>query len=234
MNTDAYSKSGKPETGAPRSPHPARQAWIGWSLLAGLALALPSGWLLAYLAALPFLLGLFFFLLLGLMVGAMIYRVGSTARVASRATLWLLGSSAAFVLVSSSLYTEYRALPRSVEKRVRDSIFEAPPADQRVKLSQGVRQFVATELDTKYPPGGWVGYLRWAATNGKFTCPRILKASTVEFRLSHRGTLWVVRVVLSLLLVEWAIMSQVLGLKVRTPEEAAEGPDEAAGPQNAI
>jgi hypothetical protein len=182
---------------------------------------------LAYLAALPFLLGLFFFLLLGLIIGATMYRVGSKAPTPATSTLWLLGSAAAVFLMAISLYTEYRAFPRSVEKRVRASISESLPANQRADLRQGVRQFVAAELDAKYPPGGFLGYLRWAATNGKITCPRILRASTVEFRLSHRRTLWATRVGLSLLMAEWTIMSQVLGLRARGRKETVDDPGEA-------
>jgi hypothetical protein len=207
---------------------PAWSTLIVFSFVAGVAVAAPSGWLLAYLAALPFLLGLFFFLLLGLIVGATIYRVGSKAPVPTTATLWVLGSSAACVLMLVSLYTEYRALPRSLEKKVRDSIFESLPDPQREELHRGVSQFVATELATNYSPGGFPGYLRWAATNGRFKCPRILRASTVEFRLSHQRTLWMVRVGLSLLMAEWTIMSQVLGLRPRPPRDEAEQSGEPA------
>ncbi len=255
MNTDASSKPDQSDPDAvpqpqcsdslrpdliPRAwpvalppPRSANNRWIGWSYLAGLAVALPSGWLLAYLAALPFLLGLFFFLLLGLIVGATMYRVGSKAPVPTTATLWLLGSSVAVILLLSSLYTEYRALPRSVEKKVRDSISDPLAPDERAQLRQGVREFVAMHIDTNYAPGGFLGYLRWAATNGKFTCPRILRESTVELRLSHRRILWMVRVGLSLLMVEWTIMSQMLGFRARAPRVESKRPDEAARPEDA-
>lgn len=208
------------------TPAPAR--WSGWILAAGLAVAVPSGWLLAYLAALPFLFGLFFFVLLGLIVGAVMFRAGSKAPPPTRRTLWLFGTSVVTVMILTSLWTEYQALPRSVEKRVRGSIPESLTAARRTELRDGVRQDVAAELAAAYPPGGFPGYLLWAARNGTFTCPRMVKTGTVEFRLSHRRAVWIGRVGVSILLAEWAVMAQLMGLrrkdKIDPVDEATAAP----------
>jgi len=190
-----------------------RSGWIGWSVVSGLVAGVPAGWLLAYLAALPFLLGLFFFVLLGLVVGAIMYRFGSKAPEPSRALLWSIGTSVALAMLLSSLWAEYRALPTSVSRRVRDSYYESFTPQRRSELERGVRSFVESELSRKYPPGGLLGYVRWAASNGELSCPRILRPATVEYRLLQRRTLWVLRVGLGLVMLEWTIMAQLLGLR---------------------
>jgi hypothetical protein len=208
---------------------------MGWSWLAGLVVGVPSGWLLAYLAALPFFLGLFFFVLMGLIVGAVVFRVGSKAPVPSAQAVWAMGLTVSAALVFSSLWAEYRAMPRSVEKKVRESYYESFTAEKRAELGAGVRDYVSNELRTSYPPGGFLGYLRWAATNGTFTCPRILKPATVKYQLLHRRMVWVARVSLSCLLAGWAIMSQVLALRAVQTEQPADDPepDPASGSQGA-
>lgn len=214
------------ESTAPTEPAPT--GWIGWSLVAGLAAAIPSGYLLAYLAALPFLLGLFFFLLLGLIVGATMFRAGRRAPAPSAAVLWTIGSAVALALMFTSLWAEYQALPRSVEKRVRKSIYESLTPEKRAELSRAVREYVDSQIQTQYPPGGFVGYLRWAVTSGTFECPRILRPGSVPYRLSHRRAMWVIRVGLSLLMVEWTLMAQLVGLRKRPREQTAEEAEAAA------
>ncbi|HQE27535.1 MAG TPA: hypothetical protein PL151_07235 [Phycisphaerae bacterium] len=201
--------------------------WIGWALVAGLALTIPAGVLLGYLAALPFFLGLFFFMLVGLLIGAVMFRVAAKAPRPPVGAIWLLGSVVSGATLVVSLWAEYRALPAGVEKLVRGSIAEsfAGREDERVRLKHGVHEFVATELARAYPPGGFLGYLRWAATDGKLKCPRILRTSTVEYRLAQRQVLWAVRVALSMLLMEAMIVSQLLALRGRKADTA-----DGAGP----
>lgn len=215
MDTDHRTQDGQTTDPTPPADEPPipRTRWFGWSPLAGLLVAVPSGWLLAYLAALPFMLGLFFFLLLGLIVGAVMYRIGTKSPVPSASVLWLAGSAVAVMMMLTSLWAEYHALPRSVEKRVRDSYFESFTPERRDALSRGVKDYVRAELENRYPPGGFVGYLRWAATSGRLECPRILRKSTAEYRLSHRRALWLIRVGLAALMVEWTILSQLFGLR---------------------
>lgn len=204
--------------------HPQNRS-VAWSLVAGLVVGVPSGWLLAFLAALPFMLGIFFFVLVGLIIGAVMFRFGSrTPRTPSRRTLWLIGSSVTATVLLVSLWTEYRTLPQSVEKRVRRSFAGSFTPQMRAELRDGVQRFITSELKAHYPPGGFPGYLRWAVSSGKFECPRILKASTVEYGLPQQRTTWIIRVGLSLLLLQWTIMSQLLGLREIRPSDAVDAP----------
>src|SRR3990172_853649 len=47
---------------------------------AGTVVSLPLAWLLSYAAMLPFYLGLFFFMLFGLVIGAVAFRVAAPGR----------------------------------------------------------------------------------------------------------------------------------------------------------
>jgi hypothetical protein len=202
----------------PERPGKRRQGWIGWSLLLGLVLAGPCGWLLAFLAALPFLLGLFFALMLGLIVGAAMFRVGPGHPVPSRATVIAVGSIVAFVLMSTSLAVEYRALAGSLENGVRKRFPEAFTPARRARLAQEVRAHVARDLETRYPPGGFLGYLRWAAADGTITCPKFTSPTIatdrkLEYQLPQRKRLWIIRVVLSWAMVEWTVVAVLMGLR---------------------
>lgn len=202
------------------SEKPAPSGWIGWSFVAGCGLAVPFGILLAYLAALPFFLGLFFFLLLGLMLGAVMFRFGINAPPPSLPAAWAMGTGVAALLILTSLWAEYRALPRSVDRVVRQSFFRSFTPQDREALRQGVRMHVADFLE-QYPPGGFVGYLRWAATDGTLTCPRIFKDSTEVYQLPYRRTMWDIRVGLSFALVWWTIMTQMFALRSDTRGQSA-------------
>ncbi len=63
-----------------------------WALVVGCVLAVPVGWLLALLILLPGMLGLFFYMLFGLLVGAFVFRVASPLIPVPRRTAIALGA----------------------------------------------------------------------------------------------------------------------------------------------
>ncbi len=83
-------------------------------VLAGVGAALPIGWLLCYGALLPFFLGLFFFMLFGLLVGAVVFRIGQGARPIARSRI--VGGTTVVVLAVMvvSLTVEGRDFPSQV------------------------------------------------------------------------------------------------------------------------
>ncbi len=203
------------------------KSWIGWSLIAGCVLALPAGWFLAYLAALPGFLGLFFFLLLGLMVGAAMYRFGRPAAPVRRPVLWCIGTLAALTMWAASICGEYHVLPADADDSVRKSIRMTLSSGERQLLRERTHAHVAQFLREHYPPGGFAGYLRWIATNGRIECPRVVNETTHVFQPLYVRSRWLIRMGLALLLLEWTVMSQVLGLAV--DPEAAKTSDDRAG-----
>jgi hypothetical protein len=216
METSPASPVGQssPTPGTASVP-PTPTGWIGWALIAGAVVAVPIGWLLAYLAALPFMLGIFFFLVLGLITGATMFRFGSKAALPATWVLWFIGSTVAIILSLTSLWAEYQALPGGVKNVVRKTYYASFTQQDLADLQAQVRSHVDSYLADQYPPGGLVGYVKWAARNGTMTVPRFQKPGDVQYRLLHKQGKWLFRVVLCALLVEWTIMSQMLALRNR-------------------
>ncbi|GMU24382.1 MAG: hypothetical protein AMXMBFR13_44560 [Phycisphaerae bacterium] len=201
----------------------------GIMLIVGVLLGLPVGWLLASLAILPFQLGLFFFLLLGLLIGAFMYRAGRPAAPMARPLLWTTGMAVALAIWLTSLLVEYNnAITRDAPKAVRDSMRRTSLTTEQVQeLRQGTTQAFSATLKENYAPGGFVGYVRWAATSGEVQLPKVVRSSTTTYQLKQRPISWIIRVVLSLLFMSGAILSQVLGLSQVSPV-----PDPATEDQN--
>jgi len=200
-----------------------RRIWL--SLVAGCVLGLPAGWLLASLAVLPMFLGLFFFLLLGLLIGATMYRFGKPAAPVPRSRLLAIGGITAVAIWGVALVVEYSNLPDDAVRTVRESFRGRYLAKEDVqKLQAEVRRHVPAELRENYPPGGFLGYLRWAAASGEMKCPRVLAPDTEIHTLYQARTLWVVRVVVSLVLLGFALIAQFIGLAepAKSTEEMVE------------
>ena len=221
-------------TGEPVVPAPAgsggadrtASATAGWgalprwwaALAAGTAVSLPFGWLLSYAAALPFYIGLFFFALFGLVIGAVTYRIAAPRRPYGRFAL--LTGTTLIVLVGwgSTLVKESRDFPEDVAARaVRQTrdIGGRSAAEFREDVAADVRRFLAE----RYPPGGTFGYVRWVLTNGqlkKGDLPTVNRS--MEAPQSRWG--WAVRVVLSIALLAFGVSSQTL-LLGETGKDAA-------------
>ena len=208
------------------SDKPSCPECIWLSLIGGCLLGLPAGWLLASLAVLPMFLGLFFFLILGLFIGAVMFRLGKAAAPVPKAILIIIGSLVALVIWGTALVVEYRNLPQDAARTVRGSFKNRSFAPQdKLRLRNETGDYVLARLKEDYPPGGFVGYLRWAATKGTIECPRIFSDDTETHALHQRGLMWVIRVLLSLLLLGFTIFAQFLGL-TSSPSRSATSANE--------
>lgn len=204
------------------------------SLIGGCVVGLPLGWLLAYLAFLPVFLGLFFFMLLGLIPGALMYRLGLPAAPVHRGLLWLFGLGVSLLIGGTGLFKEYRDLELNVAQTIQDKYRRGLPADQRRQIRSRVHEFVGTFLKKDYPPGGFPGYLRWAATDGKLECSINLdRPVSFTYRLAQRKGIWLTRVILSFILLAGAVLSQVLGLAKRREPKKIEGAGSPSPPPGA-
>jgi len=189
-----------------------------WSLAGGMALAIPIGYLLAYLVALPLFLGLFFFLLLGLLIGAVMFRLGKAAAPAPRQTLWCIGLTVAVLCWLTGHVAEYRWLPADAAEAVlRNSVTQSVSPERIQQFEQQIHKIAADRIRT-FPPGGLLGYWRWRATDGTLELPRMGNDPFYTWPLREKGVIWVVRVVLSLVLVSFTLLSQFLGL-AKSPSE---------------
>ncbi len=183
--------------------------WLGVTV--GTAVSLPFGWLLSHTASLPYYLGLFFFVLFGLVVGAIIHRVAAPRR--PYTTGVILAGSTVVVLVgwAFSIAVEGHALPAGladIAARSTLSLGDRTLAEYHDYIADQVRGFLRDD----YPPGGTIGYVHWVLTSGEITKGRI-ESVRRTLRQPQRKVRWAVRVVLSVGLWAFGIASQTLLLR---------------------
>ena len=199
--------------------------WFG--IFVGGIVGLPLSWLLAYAATLPFFIGLFFFALFGLVIGATVHRVASPGRPYARGTLW---AGTILLVVGGwlvSICVEGRALPMDFAR-------DAPNwtrnlhGQTRSQFVQVVADRIRSHLRENYPPGGTLGYVRWIVTSGEFPKGSI-EGVKRTLRVSQRKGWWIMRVLLSIGLFSFGISSQTLLLRLpRDPAAVRSGDDSTA------
>ena len=183
-----------------------------WGCLVAAVASLPIVWLLSYAGTLPFFLGLFFFALFGLIVGAVIHRVASPGR--PYMTMPLVIGTALVVLLgwSLSLVKEARDFPSDMAvdsgRKTRD-IGDRTIDEFHELVENQVRAFLAE----KHPPGGTIGYVHWALTSGEIKKGEL---ADVKWTLGQpqRRYSWAIRVFLSLVLYAFGVGSQTLPLRL--------------------
>lgn len=183
--------------------------WV--AVTAGLMVSVPFVWLLSYGAALPYYLGLFFFALFGLIIGAVMHRVASPNRPYGRGALLAGTTIVVFTGWCGTIGLEANGFPADMAEEATKMSRRTIPnvAAFRADIADGVRQF----LVKKYPPGATLGYVRWIMTSGELKRGDVTGMSR-NFEASQRGLAWAIRVVLSLALFAFGIGSQTLPLKL--------------------
>jgi hypothetical protein len=224
----------KPSTAIP--PRPVAARWW-WAIVAGVVLAVPFGWLLSYAAALLAMVGLFFFMLFGLVIGAVMYRIGQAARPVPRWKLKLGVALVVFVGWTVSIAVEARDFPSDVAKRaLKTKVFRQRPGQTREdpgrppqEITEEIVGHVRSHLRENYPPGGMIGYVRWAVTSSEFPIQVAGVPQTIRLHFNGNRGWWVVRSILSIVLFTFAVYSLVRVL--RSPE--TKGGAGAAAPPDA-
>ena len=183
--------------------------WV--ALGAGAIVSLPLAKLLSFAVALPFFTGVFFFALFGLVIGAVVYRLAASRRPYSPAVV-LIGTTVLVAFVwTVSIDLEARGFPQDVADRAIRTTRDLQgmgPGQFREVVAAEVRAF----LSNRYPPGGTLGYARWALTNGPLAKEDLLHINRA-MRFSQMRGWWAVRVVLSIALLAFGIASQTWALK---------------------
>ena len=185
-----------------------------FAVAVGLVVSLPLIWLLSYAATLPFLLGLFFFMLFGLLLGAVTHRVAAPARPYNWRAL-LAGTAVLVVFVWwMSLIKESHDFPHDMAKdalRMTRDLGTRTSGEFKDEVADQVRTF----LVRRYPPGGTLGYTQWMATSGRINRGE-LPAVSRTLRRGQARVWYAIRVVLSLALLGFGIGSQTLPLRLAT------------------
>ena len=176
-------------------------------------IALPLGWLLSYGASLPFFLGLFFFMLFGLIIGSAAFRIAAPRRPYGTAAI-LAGTT---LLVCAtwgvSLFKEARDFPDDVARRV--SMRTRNLGDRNLHEFRGdVEKEVRAYLSDRYGPGAYWGYIRWVLTDGQIEAGKL--TSTPQAVSRPAGQIrwwWALRIVASIALLAFGIASQTMLLR---------------------
>jgi len=194
----------------PESVRPASPArwWRGVGI--GMVVGLPLSWLLSYAATLPFFIGLFFFALFGLVIGASVYRVAAKSRPCGPASVLIGTTLIVLVCWSIALQLEARRFPGDIADYAAENTPDLGGRDLPTYLDDVSRK-TTDYLRRKYPPGGLIGYARWSMLDGRITrddIPELVK----PFRSNQAKLWWAVRVVVSIALLAFGIGSQTLPL----------------------
>jgi hypothetical protein len=192
--------------------------------------SLPFAWLLSYAASLPFFLGLFFFMLFGLLIGAVAYRVAAPRRPYSSIHL-VIGTTVLVALVwSVSMVKESSDFPGDIADRAVQrtrNLGDQSVAQFRGKVADDVRRFLAE----RYPPGGVSGYVRWVLTSGELKRGDLTALDRgISVPAAQTRIWWAIRVVFSIALLGLGIGSQTLTMS-RSREPGARVTGKAAAPQ---
>jgi hypothetical protein len=181
-------------------------------VLVGLIVSMPFAWLLSFAGMFPFYLGLFFFVLFGVVIGAAMYRVASPGRPYGQ---WAVLAGTTLVVVAgwlTSVVQESRDFPADMAAEAGNrtrSIGDQTIYEYRAAVRHDVRRF----LREHYPPGGTLGYVRWVLLSGELKKGQIAGVHRT-LRRPQRGYKWGIRVVLSIALLAFGIGSQTFALRL--------------------
>ncbi len=190
-------------------PRPSLRFWL--AVLAAGVLSLPFCWLLSFAALLPFYLGLFFFALFGLPIGALVFRISSPggpyrpSTVVAGTTVLVLG------VWSVSIIKESRDLPWDMAEK---AIKITPDLDGRTpqQFRNNVASEVRAHIGTNFPPGGVLGYVRWALSGGTLKKGELASVDA-SMTFSQTRYIFAIRMALSVGLLAFGVASQTWPLR---------------------
>lgn len=178
--------------------------------------------LLASAGLLPFvfgIVGVFFFMLVGLILGAILFRCGAGARPMRRGVLLASVLVPTVAISAGTVVFEYRSVVidnaeqalRVQNKNPRDPKFAAEKAQ--------MRQMIENYWRTRFGVGGVGGYVAWTLHGGKFKIGPTDADERVVVQHKQAGALWLFRAAISFAALGWAMGAQVWPLR-RCPAEA--------------
>jgi hypothetical protein len=201
------------------------------AVLVGVILSVALGWtLLSAALSLPFLLGLFFFMLFGMVIGAAMFRFAAPARPIAKSRIVAMTAIVTFVCWSVAVARECVEFPEDfVNATLKNKSLYIAEGNQSYERVRGeIFTFIDEYLDTRYPPGGAVGYMRLAAGGQpvELDIPSQPKPLMIEPRVP--AWVWWTRMVLSLVLLYVAVYAVTTDL---AKERDTPRPSSAAGPE---
>jgi len=186
-----------------------------------MTVAVPLGWLLSFAAALFVYLGLFFFMLFGLLIGAAMFRIGRTARPIAKRRIRIGTALVVLVGWGVSMAVECHDFPSDVAERTIGKFRVCPDGMTPDDIKRQAAQWVQAHLREHYPPGGAIGYLRWKLGSNRLDVQLPGVESPVGLHFGDNRGWWLIRVILSILLFAFAVHSIVRPLAAPEPVDAS-------------
>ncbi len=193
----------------PPAPVSVRRGRWPAAVAAASLVGLPIAWLLSYASLLLFFLGLFYFILFGLLLGAVLFRIAAPDRPLPKRTLVFGAIVVTLFTWSVSILVEAYDFPHQMAELALDvpRLPEgADPAGYRRASAEQITAYLRAEFSLGFP----LGYLQWALTDSRIEkgVGRLPKA----YVASQYRWWWGIRVVLSIALLCFGIYSQVAAL----------------------
>jgi hypothetical protein len=196
------------------------------ALIVGLIAALALGLtLLTWALSLMFMLGLFFFMLFGLLVGACMFRAGRRSRPMSRRIVRGVTAVVAIAGWLTAVGKECYDFPKDfvaavMQQRGGRSAKVHIPKGGYDRVQSEVRDFLGPYLTEHYPPGGWTGYVRYTLANEPIKLDIPSQGRVIDVPARVAPWVWITRVALALPLFFLTMYSVTAGLT--GPPTAAE------------
>jgi len=191
-----------------------------WAVFAGLVVSVPLGWLLSYGAALVALLGIFFFTLFGLVIGAVMYRFGAPARPIPKSQVSLGAAVVVAFCWCLAMTIEVHEFPTDRANAALRQVSPLPDGVTGVQFKQDVADFVRDTFAQKYGGFGFFGYARWILASSRMEYPVETMTSPIVIKSIQYRWWWIIRVVLTVVMLSFGILAQVLPL-ARPPDHVA-------------
>ncbi|UCF34924.1 MAG: hypothetical protein JSV78_06375 [Phycisphaerales bacterium] len=194
------------------------------AVLVGVWFSLPFSWLLSFGALLPFLLGLFFFALFGLIIGALVFRIAAPGRPYGKGAIVVGTTVIVLVCWCTAFVLESRDFPREMGQKATDATRSIDMTRQQhiEKMAEDVRAYLREE----YPPGGLIGYVRWSLTDGRIK-KGVLDGPRRTIKRNQVKHWWAIRVVVSIGLLAFGVASMTWPLRLE--EDSAGGLPSSGG-----
>lgn len=190
------------------------------AIVVGAALAVFLGaTLLTWALSLMFMLGLFFFMLFGLLIGAVMFRIAKPARPYASAPLWVASIIIALAGWGTAIYKEAADFPSDFAQRVMRNaqVYKLYiPQGKYHEVEADVRNFITRHLAEKYPPGGCIGYYKLAASGAAVHVELANQFRTFDIPAAARWWVWWIRVALAPVLMALAVRALIDPLKNAT------------------
>jgi len=195
-------------------------ARLAAAVVVGAALAAALGWLMARVIWLPLFAGVFFYLIEGLLVGAASFRIARPARPLGRAAVAACIALITLAGAAAGLTWEHRYVVHTAgdPPRFADAWATAPPrragrSTVQAAASETMRQF----LYDSFPPGGIIGYVRWAVRDGSAAIELPGGFRDTVHLGTHRGPVWLGRTLAAAAMFAAGLWAQLESLRSALP-----------------